>query len=508
MQVSVGESDVLLVRRDDAYSAFHAYCSHYGAPLAGGALSGNRIICPWHHACFHAATGRQLEPPGLDALQAYEVRLDGDDVIVRVPSEATGHRVVEMSGRDGSDERTFVVLGGGAAGQYALEALREKGFAGRLVMVTREAETPYDRPNCSKEYLQGEAPEAWMFLRDAAFYDGIDVERMHDRTVVELDAQGRTLTFHDGETLAFDGIVICTGGTPRTLNVDGAELEGIHLLRSYGDAKAILAEGRGASNAVVVGGSFIGMEVAWSLKELGVDEVTVVDPEDVPFARAFGERVGRMVHSIHEENGVRFMLGRTVESFRGADRVERVVVEDGVEIDADLVVVGIGVRPATGFIKGLELADDGAVVVDSYLRAAENIYAAGDIAQFPDWRHGGRVRIEHWRLACQHGRIAGYNLAGDETPYRSVPYFWTAHFGTSIRYVGHAAEWDEIVYDGRPEDRTFIAFYLRDEEVVAAAGSGRDKDMAAIEELMRRQMVPRVEELRAGGIDYPARLKM
>ncbi len=507
IQGSVGETDVLLVRRNDKYSAFHAYCSHYGAPLAGGALSNGRIVCPWHHACFDAATGNQVEPPGLDSLEAYDVRLDGDDVVVRIPTKPDGHRVVEMSGRDPSDERTFVVLGGGAAGEYAVEGLREKGFSGRVVMISREAETPYDRPNCSKEYLQGEAPEEWMFLRGEAFYDDINVERLHGRSVVKLDAKKKTLAFQNGDEMPFDGVIICTGGIPRHLDVDGADLNGVHLLRSYRDATTILAEAREASRAVVVGASFIGMEVAYSLKAMGVDSVTVAAPEDVPFARTFGERVGKMVQSIHEENGVEFRLGRTVQAFRGDERVETVALDDGESIEADIVVVGIGVRPATDFIEGLELAGDGAVVVDEHLRAGTDIYAAGDVAQFPDWRDGGRIRIEHWRVACQHGRIAAYNLAGHETPYRSMPYFWTVHFGTSIRYVGYAADWDVVVYDGVPEDRRFLAFYVKDEEVVAAAGSGRDQEMAAIEELMRRRMIPYADELRKGGVDYVALLK-
>lgn len=507
-QVSVGETDVLLVRREDRYAAYQAHCTHYGAPLAEGALSGDRIVCPWHHACFHADTGDQMEPPGLDSLQAFEVRLDGSDVVVRVPTEPEGDRVVPMSRRDPSEQRTFVVLGGGAAGEYALEALREKGFAGRLVMITKEAETPYDRPNCSKEYLQGEAPEEWMFLRAESFYDDLDVERMHGRTVVELDADAKVLAFEDGDELDFDGIVICTGGIPRQLDVDGSDLEGVHLLRSYQDARTILAAAREASSAVVVGASFIGMEAAFSLKKLGVDAVTVVAPENVPFEGTFGDRVGDMVRAIHEENGVRFRLGASVASFRGNGSVEAVALRNGNEVAAELVIVGVGVRPATDFIRGLELADDGAVVVDDHLRAAEHIYAAGDIAEFPDWRNGERIRIEHWRLACQHGRLAGYNLAGEERSYRSIPYFWTAQFGTNIRYVGHASIWDEIIYDGRPEDREFIAFYVQNEEVMAAAGSRRDREMAAIEELMRRRMMPSPEALQEGGVDYAGLLKM
>ncbi len=511
-QVLVGESDVLLVRHDDNFYAHHAYCSHYGAPLVEGALSDGRIVCPWHHACYDATSGNQIEPPGLDSLENYPVLLDGDDVIVRVPEDSDGHRILPLCRRRESDTRTYVVLGGGAAGEYAAEALRQNGFEGRVVMITREKETPYDRPNCSKEYLMGEAPEEWMFLRGDDFYDDADIERLHERIVTQLDAETKVITFENGETMDFDAAILCTGGIPHNLDVPGATLDGIYTLRSFADSDSVREAGESSINAVVVGASFIGMEVAYSLKELGVEEVTVVAPEKVPFARAFGERVGKMVLDIHEENEIGFRLGHTVKEFRGEGLVERVVLDDGSEVEADMVVVGIGIRPATDFIEGVEKADDGSILVDETLKAADGVYAAGDIARFPYWLTGHPIRVEHWRLACQHGRIAGTNLAAaggnvEPAPYRSVPFFWTAHFGTSIRYVGHATEWDEIIYDGSPEEREFIAFYVKGDQVLAACGLNRDSEMAAIEELMRRRRMPTIVDLKRKDVDYMARLK-
>ena len=511
-QVVVGETDVLLARHENTYYALHAYCSHYGAPLSEGAFSDGRIVCPWHHSCYNVATGDQIEPPGLDSLEAYHVAIEGEDIVVRVPDESSGHRVVDLSRRNAQDTRTIIVLGGGAAGEYAAEALRQHGFEGQLLMITKEAETPYDRPNCSKEYLMGEAPDEWMFLRSPDFYDNLDIERLHETTVSEVDAVSRTITLEDGERLAFDGIVLCTGGIPNSLDVPGSELEGIYTLRSLVDSAEIMQAGRSSINAVVVGASFIGMEVAYSLKELGVEEVTVVAPEKVPFARPLGERIGMMVKDIHEENEVRFRLGQTVKAFQGDGLIQRVVLDDESIIDADLVVVGIGVRPATDFIKGLDMADDGSILVDETLQAAPDVYAGGDIARFPDWRNGSSIRVEHWRLACQHGRLAGSNLAwsfsGDpRRPYRGVPFFWTVHFGTSIRYVGHIDSWDEIIYHGSPEDRKFIAFYVKGDDVLAAAGTGCDTEMSAIEELMRRERMPTIVDLKRGDLDYAARLK-
>lgn len=516
-QVVVGEHDVLLVRHDDEFYALHAYCSHYGAPLVDGALSDGRIVCPWHHSCYDATNGNQIEPPGLDSLEAFQIEMDGDDVVVRVPQETDGHRILPLARRSDGDSRTFVILGGGAAGEYASEALRQNGFTGRILMITRENETPYDRPNCSKEYLMGEAPDEWMFLRGEDFYDDGGIERMHGAVVTQLDARAKTITLESGEAIRFDAVVICTGGIPATLNVPGSDLEGIFTLRSLADSSTIMEAGRSSINAVVVGASFIGMEVAYSLKELGVEEVTVVAPEKVPFARSLGERVGKMVRDIHEENEVRFRLGHTVREFRGGELVERVVLDDGSEIKADMVVIGIGVRPATNFIEGVERAEDGGVLVDETLKAGDGVYAAGDIARFPYWLTGEPIRVEHWRLACQHGRIAGTNLAAESAgasadgqrpePYRSIPFFWTVHFGVSLRYVGHATEWDEIIYDGSPEERRFIAFYVKGEQVLAACGVDRDTEMAAIEELMRRRRMPSLVDLKRKGVDYVARLR-
>lgn len=515
-QVVVGENDVLLVRHDDRFYALHAYCSHYGAPLADGALSDGRIVCPWHHSCYDATNGNQIEPPGLDSLESYPVVIEGDDIVIRVPDEPEGNRILPLCKRDDTDTRTFVVLGGGAAGEYAVEALRQNGYAGRLVMITREKETPYDRPNCSKEYLMGEAPDEWMFLRDEDFYDEHDIERMHEATVSEVDTASKTISFESGDSLKYDGLILCTGGIPNTLDVPGVELDGVFTLRSYADSKTITEAGESSLNAVVIGASFIGMEVAYSLKELGVEEVTVVSPEKVPFAKPFGERVGKMVMDIHEENEVRFRLGHTVKEFRGNEEglVERVVLDDGSEIEADMVVIGIGVHPATDFVKGLMKAEDGAIIVDATLSASDGVYAAGDIAHFPYWLQDRDIRVEHWRLACQHGRIAGTNLAaasqngsGNVEPYRSVPFFWTAHFGTSIRYVGHATDWDEIIYHGSPEEREFIAFYVKGDQVLAACGLDRDTEMAAIEELMRRKRMPSIIDLKRKDVDYLSRLQ-
>jgi NADPH-dependent 2,4-dienoyl-CoA reductase/sulfur reductase-like enzyme/nitrite reductase/ring-hydroxylating ferredoxin subunit len=536
---AAGDVDLLLARTaSGAYRATHAYCSHYGAPLAGGALSGERVVCPWHHACFHLEDGRQVEPPGQDGLPAFDVRAEEGDVIVTLPDDIPDEVPAGMTGRrgpSGGEERVAVVLGGGAAGAYAAEGLREEGFDGRVVMITADLFRPYDRINLSKAYLAGSIAQAGdLVLRAPDFYEERDIELRKGRSVEHVEAQEGRLTFANGETMDFDRLVLAPGGTPRELDVDGRGLEGVHTLRATGDSDAIHKAAKDARHAVVVGASFIGMECASSLRQIseeaGTDlSVTVVAPDAVPFAPVLGEAVGGMLRELHEEHGVAFRLEEHVTALHGAgsqpghaERVQQVELENGDTLPADLVVVGIGVDPATGFVEGVEKADDGGIVVDEQLRARfpgsatqrdpatpDSVFAAGDVAQFPYWlASGAPTRIEHWRLACQHGRLAGRNAAGAGERYRSVPYFWTAQHGMNLRYVGHAAAFDEVISEGDLGEREFAAYYVQDGRVVAASGSGRDRALAAFEELLRRQEVPApgeiadvdlVELLRAAG---------
>lgn len=521
--------NVLLVRLADRIHAVHGACTHYGAPLAEGALridaDGARVICPWHHACFDVQTGDQCEPPGLDALPRYPVRLDGDDVYVTVPvgserGDAPGSRTPMMAARDSGDDRAAVIVGAGAVAQHAAERLRQCGWTGRVVIIGPESAPPYDRTNCSKSYLQGAMQEDAMPLRSAEFYRQHDIERLEAR-VTSLDADARAITLATGETLVYDGAILATGGTPRPLDAPGADLPGVHALRSLGDSRALREAARDAARVVIVGASFIGMEAAFSLRKLGVEHVTVVAPGDVPFAGVFGEAVGRRIQKLHEENGVTFALGSKVEAITGEARARGVRLESGDEIDADLVLVGIGVTPATDYAEGaLERRDDGGITTDASLRAADRVWAAGDIAAFPDPRADRRVRIEHWRLAAQHGRLAADNLVralgarqGDtrEEPkaFDGAPFFWTAHFGTNFRYVGHAEDFTDILYDGDPADGPFIAYYIEGEgemaRVAAALGTGRDADLAALHHLLLAGAMPSPEDVR-GGFDPAARL--
>ncbi len=495
---SAGETKVLLARVNGRFHAVGATCPHYGAPLAEGALCGERLICPWHHASFDVTTGDLLEPPALDALPRYEVKVEDGRVIAVLPDEAADRRTPPMVGRDARrDDRTFVILGGGAAGYMAAQTLREEGFQGRVLMITREDRLPYDRPNLSKDYLHGHAEPEWMPLRPDEFFSEHEIEVWRGREVARVDAKTKTVSFKDGAQLVYDALLVATGGEPRTLPVSGRELKNVLTLRSFADADAIIAAAENAKRAVVVGASFIGMEAAFSLRTRGL-EVTVVGPERTPFERTLGAEIGALFQKIHESNGVQFRLGAKAERIAGAGQVEAVALEGGEKIAADLVVAGVGVRPATDFLEGVALGEDGGVIVDAHLRAADSLYAAGDIARFTDARTKESARIEHWRTALQQGRTAARNMAGRATVYDAAPFFWTTQFDTTLAYVGHATKWDEIIFDGEVEKKDFLAFYVEGDRVKAVAGMNRDREMAMIEDLMRRDNLPAPATLKAG----------
>ncbi|MBE9193134.1 FAD-dependent oxidoreductase [Gloeocapsopsis crepidinum LEGE 06123] len=507
-QVLVGDTDVLLARMNDEFHAIGAYCTHYKAPLAEGVLSGDRVICPWHNACFNLVTGDLQEPPGLDAQPCYAVRIVDEDVIVSVPESAPQQRTPAMvEYKPDVDQRVFVVVGAGAAGSAAVEALRQAGFAGRIVMLTYEDKLPYDRTWLSKDYFTGKVSTDEMPLRSQKFYDEHGIEVLLNKRVERIDATTKTITFADSETMTYDSLLLATGGKPRQLDVEGADLENIFTLRSFADTEKILSSAKNASRAVVIGSSFIGMEAAAGLTQQGL-QVTVVSPSAVPFEKILGKEIGQLFQQVHEEEGVSFLLGTKAQEFEGEGKVEAVILENGDRLATDLVIVGIGVQPATQFLEGVELHDkDRSVVVDEYLCAADGLYAAGDIARYPDCRTGESTRVEHWRLAAQHGRVAAYNMAGKSIKFAGIPVFWTMQFQFPLRYVGHATEWDEIIFDGNLQEREFIAFYIKNEQVLAAAGSQRDTEMAAISELMRLNQMPTATELHDSKIDLVARIK-
>jgi NADPH-dependent 2,4-dienoyl-CoA reductase/sulfur reductase-like enzyme/nitrite reductase/ring-hydroxylating ferredoxin subunit len=494
-EVSVGETPVLLARIDGRCYAVAAHCTHYGAPLVDGYLSGDTIVCPWHHACFNARTGALEEPPALDSLASYPIRIENGEIFVDMPDGAPDRVTPPMTKRSADDKRTFAIIGGGAAGYMAAQTLREEGFAGRVVMITRESRAPYDRPNLSKDYLHGHADPEWMPLRGEDFYDEHQIEVLFDKEVTAVDPETRQITFVGGDKMNCDSLLVATGGEPRTLDVPGSDLENVFVLRSFDSADSIIAGAEGSKNAIVIGGSFIAMEAAFSLRERGLN-VTVVAPDKVPLERTMGPEIGRLFQSVHESGGVEFRLGEHIASLQGETKVRGVKLASGDTLNADLVVVGIGVSPATAFLNGVEKQKDGSVAVDEYLSLGNDVFAAGDIASFIDPRSGERTRIEHWRTALQQGRTAAKNMLGQRAPYEAVPFFWTTQFDVTLNYVGHAVGWDRIEYRGDVEKKDFLAFYIKDEKITAVAGMNRDRELAEWE-----------EKFRLGGTSSAAELK-
>lgn len=488
-EIEVGGERILLVHRTDgSLHAVGALCTHFGLPLAKGLVNGDRLICPFHHAAFDVTTGAQLEPPGCGGLTRYEVKTEGENILLGRSEPPTLPRT-----NGAVDERVFVLVGAGAVGRLAAVTLRDEGFTGRIVMVAADDGPPYDRTLLSKAYLKGTDLPRGLTLDEPERLAALGVELMH-HTVARVEHEAKRLHFTDDTTLGYDACLLAPGSAANMLGLPGNDLAGVHVLHTKAETDALLADLPDATRAVVIGGGFIGLEGAASLRGRGLD-VSVVVREEEPFTPILGARVGSALRRAHEAEGLNFLLNAEATAFHGEGRVQRVELNDGSTLDADVVLVGVGVRPVTDMLHGIDLAEDGGVPVGADLRLADDLYVGGDIAQFPDPVSGGNVRIEHWRVAAQHGVIAARNmLGGRASTTERVPFFWTAQQG-QYRYVGHAPGFDDIVYDGAPEDGTFIAYYVKDDRVMAALGLKRDKDMAAIEELMRLKRMPAAANL-------------
>ncbi|MGQ9609429.1 MAG: FAD-dependent oxidoreductase [bacterium] len=501
------EKSILLLRVDGKFYALGSKCTHVGAPLVEGVLYQNHVRCPWHQACFDIVTGNLEEPPALDALPYYTVRVEGDDVIVSFPEELKEKRIANMVRRNKSiDSREFVILGAGGAGNIAAETLRQDGFHGRITMITKESHLPYDRTQLSKGYIKN--PDSkHPILRSEDFYKDYDIEVLTNHEVTNLDPSSKTITFKGNSTIKYDKVLIATGSRPRKLSLPGVELENIFTLRSLDDADKIKSIAVNSSRVVVIGASFIGMETAAHLTERGLS-VTVVAPEAYPFQALLGNDIGKAYKALHESKGVSFRLSSNVARFEGQKKVEAVILENGESLEVDFVIMGIGVSPVTDFLSGIPLNADGSVTVDKNFRISEDIYAAGDIASFIDWRTNEYIRIEHWRLAEQHGRIAAHNMIGKESEFRSIPFFWSNQLGFNLRYIGYTKGWDEIIFQGDPATRNFGAFYVKNGKILAVSGAGSDVKMPAVAELMQANLMLTIDELRQSHVDMVQKLKL
>jgi NADPH-dependent 2,4-dienoyl-CoA reductase/sulfur reductase-like enzyme/nitrite reductase/ring-hydroxylating ferredoxin subunit len=476
----VGDDAVLLVRQGAEVFAIGAECTHYHGPLAEGVVDGGAVRCPWHHACFDIRSGEALHAPALSPLACWTVERQGDTVIVKQKIEPPKPK---PRGKPSGAPNRIVIVGGGAAAFAAAEMLRRQDYQGSIVMLSNDDAPPVDRPNLSKDYLAGSAPEDWLPLRPDDFYLDAHIDLRLKSDVAAINAKDSTVALADGSTLPYDRLLLATGAEPVRLTIPGADLPHVHVLRTLNDCRAIIRAADDARRAVVIGASFIGLEVAASLRARKV-EVHVVAPEKRPLERVFGAQMGDFVRRLHEENGVVFHLEDTSEAITA----KQVRLKSGTTLDADFVVAGVGVRPRIALAEKAGLAVDRGVNVDVLLRTSSpNIFAAGDIARWPDPHSGERIRVEHWVVAERQGQAAALNMMGMNLPYAAVPFFWSQHYDVPINYVGHAEKWDDIAIEGDIAARDCVLRYRRNGRVLAAASIYRDRESLEAEIAMERE---------------------
>ncbi|MBP8926982.1 MAG: FAD-dependent oxidoreductase [Pseudomonadales bacterium] len=460
---------IIVVRRGAELFAIGASCTHYGGPLAAGLVVGDTVRCPWHHACFSLRTGEALRAPALSAVSCRRVEQRDGKVFVGDPIEPAATPPTPAPGA-ADLPKAIVIVGGGAAGNAAAEMLRREGYKGRITLLSADDSLPCDRPNLSKNYLAGTAPEDWIALRPAAFYREQRIELILNTRVTGIDTANSRVVLEDGSHHAYDALLLATGADPVRLGVPGAELPQVHYLRTWADSRALIAAASAARRAVVIGASFIGLEVAASLRARGID-VHVVGRESVLMERVLGTEVGAFLRQLHESHGVEFHLGASIASISES----AVTLASGVSLECDLVVVGIGVRPAIRLAEQAGLAIDRGISVDRYLQtSAPGIYAAGDIARWPDRLGGAPIRVEHWIVAERQGQVAARNMLGRREPFDMVPFFWTEQYDFSLGYVGHAEGFDHVAIDGTLAARDCKLSYSRGGKQLAVAVVHRD----------------------------------
>jgi len=478
----VGDDAVLLARRGNQFFAIGASCSHYGGPLAEGLMVEDTVRCPWHHACFSLRTGEALHPPALSPVACWAVEQRDGNLFVTTKQEAPAPKPRgSVTPAAGMPEK-IVIIGGGAAGFAAAEKLRREQYPGSIVMLSDDDASPVDRPNLSKDYLAGNAPEDWVPLRPASFYSDNGIELRLKAKVAGIDTRSREVALADGSKIRYDRLLLATGAEPVRLSIAGADLPHVGTLRSLADCRAIIARATTARRAVVLGASFIGLEVAAALRARKI-EVHVVAPEKRPMERILGPQIGDFVRALHEEHGVAFHLGDTATAIER----DRIVLKSGGTLDADLVIAGIGVRPRIELAEKAGLRLDRGVTVDAYLETSvPGLFAAGDIARWPDPHSGESIRVEHWVVAERQGQVAARNILGQRQPFDAVPFFWSQHYDVPINYVGHAETWDELTIDGDVMARDCLVRYKRNGRVLAVASIYRDVESLKAEVAMER----------------------
>jgi len=472
----VDDEPVVLARRGDEFFAVGASCTHYHGPLAEGLVVGDTVRCPWHHACFSLRSGEAVRAPALDPIACWRVERAGDTLVVR--------KKLAEPARSGSSAKSqpasIVIVGGGAAGLAAADMLRREGYAGSLTMISADEAAPCDRPNLSKDFLAGTAPPDWIPLRSPDYYRDQRIDLVLGSPVSSLELPAKQVELESGKVYGFDALLIATGADPVRIPVEGATDSQLHYLRSFADSQALVARAAGAKRVVVVGASFIGLEVAASLRKRGI-ATDVVAPDKQPLERVLGSELGGVVRRLHEAQGVVFHLGETVRRVDG--RV--VTLSGGTKLDADFLVLGVGVKPSLGLAERAGLAIDRGITVNEYLETSTpGVFAAGDVARWPDPHTGQRIRVEHWVVAERQGQVAARNMLGRREKFTAVPFFWSQHYDTQISYVGHAEKWDAVEIDGDLGSLNAAVRYKLGGRVLAVATIGRDVESLQAEATM------------------------
>ena len=466
----VGDDEVVLTVRAGEFFAVGANCTHYHGPLAEGVIVGDELRCPLHHACFSLRTGMALCAPAYDAVPRWRVERLGDTVFVREKLPALNQYPEAGATKPPKSPSSIVIVGGGAAGLAAAEILRRKGYDGPVTMISADDSAPYDRPNVSKDYLQEPIPDEWMNLRVPDFYREQKIDLVLNARVASIAIRQKQIQLQDAKTYTFDALLLATGAEVIRLAIPGARESQVFYVRSWSDGRAIFQKTATAKQVIVVGASFIGMEVASSLRSRGVN-VHVVAPTNQPFARTLGPEVGRFFQRLHESQGVVFHLGNSITSVDGSIAT----LSDGTKLQADFLVVGVGVRPSITLAEQAGLKVDRGILVNEYLEtSAPGIFAAGDVARWPDPYSGQQIRVEHWVVAERQGQVAARNMLGYREPYDFVPFFWTQQFGVALKYVGYAEKWDAIEIDGSLDAKDCAIRYNLAGKTAAVATIGRD----------------------------------
>lgn len=458
---------ILLAQDESGVFAIGANCTHYGTALAGGIVVNGTVRCPLHHACFSLKTGAALSAPAFDSLQRWRVEQKDGMIYVRELIEGAA-----QTRRTASTVERIVIVGGGAAGNAAAEMLRSEGFAGSVTMLSADAARPCDRPNLSKGTIAGTIQEDYNYLRPTEFYDEKNITLRLNTRVTAIDTAKREVVINGSERMPYDALLLATGADPIRLSIPGADLPHVHTLRTLANSLEIAKQAESARSAVVIGASFIGLEVAAALRARNID-VHVVAPEAVPMTRILGDELGPFMQALHEQHGVTFHLGTTVVSIES----DRVQLQNGTTVAADLVIAGIGVRPSTSLAAEAGLTVDNGVIVNEYLETSgPAVYAAGDIARWPADATGTLMRVEHWVVAERQGQTAARNMMGARERFDAVPFFWTEQYDMTLQYTGHAERGFTTTVSGsldvaRPDCRVE---FRQGDVLVAVATLGRE----------------------------------